>query len=113
MVFEILHEAAINNELLLVDGGLCHWHFNKRAQRIVIYEIISIRRGAGSLMLSQLIQIADKHKAHQILAKCPADLISNEWYEKKGFKKIETVSVGKRGRFANVWVFSIKEGLFI
>ena len=53
MIFETLHESAKRGELILVDGGFCHWHLRRDGQ-LTIREIISTRRGAGSEMLAIL-----------------------------------------------------------
>lgn len=93
MIFETLYNSAKNNELLLIDGGMCHWHLRKDGQ-ITIYEIISTRRGAGSEMLQVL---RDVPGAISIVARCPADLSANLWYAKRGFvlDGTETTKTGK------------------
>lgn len=98
MCFEQLHESAKRNELLLVDGGMCHWHLRRDGQ-LTIREIIATRPGAGSEMLERLRQVAG---AKFILAKCPVDLASNAWYAKRGFVLSHTEQA-KSGRIINVW----------
>lgn len=73
-------EAREHEELLLIDGGMCHYHIRKDGQ-LTIREIISTKRGSGKKMLSEL----KKNGASIILAKCPVNLESNEWYKKKWF----------------------------
>ena len=53
MCFEQLHESSNRNELILIDGGMCHWHLRRDGQ-LTIREIISTRPGAGSTMLDTL-----------------------------------------------------------
>lgn len=98
MCFENMHESSQRGELLLIDGGMCHWHLRRDGQ-LTIREIISQRPGAGTAMLEQL-----KHTpgATCIVAKCPIDLASNEWYAKRGFV-ISHQETAKSGRFINVW----------
>jgi hypothetical protein len=98
LIFETLYESAKRNELLLVDGGFCHWHLRRDGQ-LTIREIIAIRKGAGYEMLCRLKKVEG---ATSLLAKCPKDLDSNDWYRRQGFKlkKIETT---KTGREVNVW----------
>lgn len=80
VVFETLYESAKQGELLLIDGGFCHWHLRLDGQ-LTIREIISTRPGAGKEMLEVL-----KHKdATSLFAKCPEELPANDWYEKQGF----------------------------
>lgn len=95
MIFETLHQSAQCGELLLIDGGYCRWHL-RRDGVITIYEIISLRPGAGSEMLARL------PKGHPIQAKCPSDLESNAWYARRGFA-LSHVETTPSGRQLNVW----------
>ncbi len=85
MIFNTLYESVLRNELILVDGGLCHWHLRKDGQ-ITIREIIVTPEkqymGIGTRMLETLKNVKG---AKSIFAKCPADLSSNNWYRSKGF----------------------------
>lgn len=98
MIFETLYESAKRGELLLIAGGLCHWHLRRDGQ-LTLREIISTRPGAGSEMLEQLKQTPD---AVSIFAKCPIDLAANIWYAKKGFT-LETTETTRTGRKLNHW----------
>lgn len=97
MVFEILFEAAKKGELLLVDGGMCHWHLRKDGQ-LTIHEILSTKRGVGRKMLDYLRQVGSK----SIFARCPTDLEANGWYEKMGFRD-EGIETTKTGRQLRKW----------
>jgi hypothetical protein len=97
MIFEALYEASQHGELLLIDGGFCHWHLRRDGQ-LTIHEIISTRSGAGSEMLAYL----KKQPATCIVAKCPVDLPSNDWYRRRGFA-LEQTEITKTGRKLNVW----------
>lgn len=81
MIFDALYESAQRGELLLVDGGICHWHLRRDGQ-LTIREIISTRPGAGRVMLERL---AATPGATSLYAKCPADLLANGWYARMGF----------------------------
>jgi len=96
MIFDVLYESAQRGELLLIDGGCCRWHLRKDG-RITIYEILAIRCGAGSEMLTQL-----QAYGKPIQARCPVDLPANEWYRKRGFVLLRTEQT-KSGREVNVW----------
>ena len=98
MIFEPLWESAQRGELMLIDGGFCHWHL-RRDGVLVIREIIATRRGAGSEMLGRL---RTSPEATAILAKCPADLDANGWYERRGFTQIASETT-RSGRSINVW----------
>jgi hypothetical protein len=98
MCFENLYESTKRGELLLVDGGMCHWHLRRDGQ-LTIREIISQRPGAGAAMLAQLRGVAG---ASCIVAKCPVDLDSNAWYARRGFV-LDHVEQAKSGRGINVW----------
>jgi DNA primase large subunit len=97
MIFEILYDAWRNSELLLINGGFCHWHLRKDGQ-LTIREIFSTRRGAGSEML----KILKSKNPNSIFAKCPSDLLANDWYEKNGFV-YEGYEITKMNRRINLW----------
>lgn len=98
MIFDALFESAQRGELLLIDGGFCHWHLRKDGQ-LTIREIISTRKGAGSEMLERLKQVPG---ATCIVAKCPAYLKSNAWYKRRGFEMAGTETT-RNGKPINVW----------
>ncbi len=98
MVFETLHESAQRGELMLIDGGFCHWHLRRDGQ-ITIREIISTRAGAGSEMLARLRAVPG---ATCIVARCPLDLAANAWYRRRGFAQAGEEQ-SRRGRRINVW----------
>lgn len=102
MIFDALYESAQRGELLLIDGGFCHWHLRRDGQ-LTIREIISTRPGAGSAMLTRL---GTTPGATCIVAKCPADLAANGWYQRRGFAHTETETT-KTGRKVNVWRLSL------
>lgn len=93
MIFKTLHESAKRGELILIDGGYCRWH-RRRDGVTVIYEILSLRPGAGQAMLAKLTR--------PIVAKCPTDLPSNSWYTRRGFARIGTETM-RSGQQLNVW----------
>lgn len=97
MIFETLWESAQRGELLLIDGGFCHWHLRRDGQ-LTIREIISTRPGAGSEMLAVL----KRQPAQSIFAKCPVELDSNDWYRRKGFE-LESTEETRTGRKLNLW----------
>jgi hypothetical protein len=102
VIFETLYESAQRGELVLVDGGYCRWHLRRDGQ-LTIYEIISTRPGAGSLMLAQLRQVQG---AACIVARCPVDLASNGWYRQRGFV-LHSTEATRSGRSLNVWQLSL------
>lgn len=101
--FESLWKAAQQGELLLLDGGFCHWHLRRDGQ-LTIYEIISLKPGMGTRMLDIL---KETKGVLSIVARCPADLESNAWYKKKGFK-LEKVEEARTGRKLNKWRLTIR-----
>lgn len=98
MIFDALYESARRGELMLIDGGFCHWHLRRDGQ-LTIREIISTRPGAGSEMLARLTSVSG---ATHIVAKCPAALAANEWYARRGFCCIRS-ETAKSGKAINVW----------
>lgn len=102
MIFEALYASAQRGELLLVEGGMCHWHLRRDGQ-LTIREIISTRPGAGSRMLGTLMQTPG---ARTIVAKCPTSLSANGWYARRGFSLVR-IETARSGRTVNVWQLSL------
>ena len=102
MIFETLHNAAHQGELLLVDGGICHWHLRRDGQ-LTIREILVLpnhqRQGTGAAMLGRLKATPG---ALSIFAKCPADLPANDWYARQGFTG-EGTETTPSGRLLQLW----------
>lgn len=98
MIFETLYDSSKRGELLLIDGGFCHWHLRRDSQ-LTIREIISTRAGAGSEMLKTLKTTPG---ATSIFAKCPSDLEANDWYTRRGFV-LEGTETTRSGRTLNLW----------
>jgi GNAT superfamily N-acetyltransferase len=102
MIFEALYESAQRGELLLVDGGLCHWHLRRDGQ-LTIREIIVLpehrRQGIGTKMIERLKRVPG---AGSLFAKCPVDLPANGFYCKLGFID-EGVEVTKTERWLQRW----------
>lgn len=109
MIFESLNDAAERGELILVDGGMCHWHLRRDGQ-ITIREIIVLPErqgtGIGTAMLEVLKRVEG---ASSIFAKCPANLSANNWYESRGFV-LECTETTRSGRELNLWRLSLKTG---
>lgn len=100
MIFDSLYESAQRGELLLVQDGFCHWHLRRDGQ-LTIREIIVTRpgQGIGTAILNRLKVVFG---ASCIVAKCPADLPSNDWYQSRGFVLVATERT-KTGKDINVW----------
>jgi hypothetical protein len=102
MIFEPLMESARRGELILVEGGLCHWHLRRDGQ-LTIREIIVLperqKQGIGISMLDRLKSVPG---AKSIFAKCPAGLASNGWYERVGFS-FEGKETTRGGRKLKLW----------
>ena len=105
MIFEALWSAAQRGEVILVEGGVCHYHV-RRDRQLTICEIIVLpnrqNRLIGSGILRQLRLVAKQANCTSLLAKCPADLAANGWYEHRGFVH-EATETTKTGRAVNVW----------
>lgn len=104
MIFETLHEAAGRGELLLFDGGLCHYHHRKDGQ-VTIRELLVLpaqqRQGRGESLLRMVIGRCKG--ATSVVAVCPSDLESgNAFYRKMGFV-LEQEQSSKTGRRLNKW----------
>ena len=101
MIFESLSAAAEAGELLLVDGGMCHFH-RRRDGQVTIREIIVLpghrRRGIGRQLVEQASQ-----GGSSIVARCPADLeAGNAFWGALGFG-IQYTEKTRAGRTINVW----------
>lgn len=105
MIFESLWDSAKRGELLLIDGGFCHWHLRRDGQ-LTIREIISTRPGAGSEMLRVLKRTPG---AMCLFAKCPADLAANDWYARRGFTD-EGTETTRNGRVLRLWRYPLPHG---
>jgi hypothetical protein len=105
MIFEALYESAKRGELLLIDGGYVRFHI-RRDRQMTILEIISTRRGAGSVLWTLLLAIAIDKNVSKIVAKCPADLEANSWYQKKNFV-LDRTETTKSGRGIRVWAYHL------
>lgn len=103
MIFNALYAAAQRGELLLVEGGFCHWHLRRDGQ-LTIREIISTERGAGSRMLD-ILRLTPG--ATSIIAKCPCDLESNDWYYRRGFVLVEQQPTRNTKGAVNVWKLTL------
>ena len=53
----------------------------------------------GVALLAQLVA----RKPVAIVAKCPTDLLSNAWYQRRGFA-LSATETTRSGRVLNVWV---------
>ena len=102
MIFSMLYESARRGELLLIEGGFCHFHLRRDGQ-VTIREIISTRPGAGQEMLKQLKQIPG---AKSLFARCPADLEANSLYARRGFV-YEGEETTTRGTRLKLWRFPL------
>lgn len=98
MLFNALDGAAQRGELMLVDGGMCHWHLRRDGQ-VTIREIVSTRPGAGSQMLRRLEHTPG---ATSLFARCPAGLPSNAWYARRGFH-VERAERARAGGLLMCW----------
>ena len=95
--FERLYRAMLKKSCYMIVGGFCHYHLRRDGQ-LTIHVLLSDRPGAGTALLERLKSVG----ATSLLAKCPVDLESNAWYEKKGFL-LESTQLSPRGRTINIW----------
>lgn len=105
MIFETLNESNERGELLLVDGGMCHWHLRRDGQitiREIIVEYGRECQGIGRKMLDEIIWRTRDDDTRCIFAKCPAELAANGWYDYMGFELIG-VETTKTGKALNLW----------
>lgn len=106
MIFEVLNESAERGELILVDGGMCHWHLRRDGQitiREILVQPIDRLQGIGREMVEKLTQVQG---ATSIFAKCPINLPANGWYRHLGFAD-EGSEWTKSGRELRRWRLQI------
>jgi GNAT superfamily N-acetyltransferase len=104
VIFEALSEACERGELVLEDGALCRFHL-RRDGTLTVRELLVLprRRGEGrARRLVEHLRIRQRHAARRMVAKCPADLPANGFWEHLGFR-LERQEAGKRP--VNVWVW--------
>lgn len=102
-----LRKPANEGRVWIVDGGLIEFTRPDDGE-ITIKIIIATKPGVGSQLLERLIERAREQDATGLVAECPSDLGSNEWYARKGFKQIG-VTEAKSGRPMNVWRLPLVE----
>lgn len=110
MIFEALNGAAERGELILVDGGMCHYHLRRDGQ-ITIREILVLpgrrRQGIGRAMLEEIVNRCPD--ATSVFAKVPVDLEANKWYARVGFL-CEGEEFSRSGRRLWLWRLILDEG---
>lgn len=97
-MFTELVGSAKKNQLILVDGGICRFNLCRNGQ-LTIYEIVSTKKGAGSLMLRRLEATLG---ATSLFARCPVKLPANEWYTRRGFH-VERMEIDRKGNKLLCW----------
>jgi GNAT superfamily N-acetyltransferase len=104
VIFEALSEACGRGELMLEDGALCRFHL-RRDGTLTVRELLVLprRRGEGRarrIITHLLVRYRDA--ASRMVAKCPADLEANGFWEHLGFRLARVQQGGRRT--VNVWV---------
>ncbi|ARB06142.1 N-acetyltransferase [Dinoroseobacter phage vB_DshS-R5C] len=101
-----MREAAEAGHLKIVDGGLLEFK-PRRDGQLTIYTIVATKPGVGSQLFKWLLDYCREHRVQFIQAKCPVDLPSNAWYEKKGFELACVEKTKRSGRELNVWRYPL------
>jgi len=102
MIFETLNESNEQGELLLVDGGMCHFHLRRDGQLTIREIIVQHGRQGQGIGAAMLTRLASLPGATNLFAKCPANLRANDWYKRMGFV-LEGQETTKNGRVLNLW----------
>lgn len=91
-------EAIKKGEIVHIDkSAACKYHKRKDGW-VTIYTIISKQKGLGGKLFEHILSLG-----LPVRLKCPVDLPSNQWYEKRG-GTLAKVEPGKK-RNLNVWVW--------
>lgn len=105
MIFESLHESNRKGEFY---GAMCHWHLRRDGQ-ITIREIVIEQgeqgKGQGRAIVDRLKQVPG---AVCLLAKCPTDLLANEFYKHLGFE-LESTETTPSKRKLNLWRLKLSQ----
>lgn len=104
MIFETLYESSKKGELLLVDGGMCHWHL-RRDGNITIREIITTKKNQS--VGENILKYLESKNPISLFAKCPENLNANKWYASQGFE-LEGEEITKTGRKLLLWRKKLK-----
>ena len=107
MIFESLWGSAQKGELILVNGGMCHFHL-RRDKQLTIREIIVLPEFQGKGVGTGILGTLRARDCASIFAKCPATLDANKWYEAKKFV-LEDISYSKSGTKINHWRLELNE----
>jgi hypothetical protein len=99
MIFETLYDSAQKGELLLVEGGMCHFHL-RRDEQLTIREIIVTHKNQG--IGKKILEYLESLQPESLFAKCPENLNANKWYAHQGFKS-EGEEITKTGRKLLLW----------
>lgn len=105
-----LTESESRQELEVIpDIGFAHFHHRKDGQT-TIYELAVAKeyqkQGWGRLLFFRVLCAAIEKKQTKIVAKCPEDLSSNNFYLSQGFK-LSAVELGRK-RKLNKWEYTIQ-----
>lgn len=102
MIFDSLNESNERGELLLVEGGMCHWHLRRDGQLTIREIIVTAGRQRQGIGRSMIDTLAATPGATSIFAKCPATLPANDWYAALGFAP-EGTETTLSGKTLNLW----------
>lgn len=105
MIFESLSKSAESGELILVENGYCRYHLRRDGQ-LTVYEILVLPRARRQGIGAQMLDALKYTGATSILAKCPAELEANSWYNVMGFE-CEGTGITSTGKELNLWRLSL------
>ena len=105
-LFKSLEESALSGELILQEGGILQYHYQKKHPGVVTIYIILVLpeyqgKGVGTSMLEEL---KSRPEVNEIRAAVEADAPANEWYKRQGFVTVVS-RVTKSGKLLNIWVW--------
>lgn len=85
-----LVDAADRGELILVNGGMCHYHSRKDGV-VVIRELLVVpERRSHGIGKSLVTEVRRRHPSNLIRAKCPTDWSANKFWDHIGFTQVPT-----------------------
>lgn len=78
-------ERAKQRGELYVDTAAMAYVWRRRDGQTTLHAIVSEQPGQGSALLARIVADCRTRGQTSILARCPVDLPSNDWYRRRGF----------------------------
>lgn len=106
MIFVVLNQAAEDDEVIFVEGGMCHFSLRRDKTILTVHEIIVVPRYRRQGIAERMVQrLREENPGYTLKAECPCEYPSNKFWEGIGCRKVGV----NEGR--NVWMMDPDEEL--